>query len=95
MERLTRSPIPAGIVPVMWFDPRTKYSRLLDKLVTKLGKSPFNVFPSKVSIASCVQFIKEERNIQSPASSQWFWNSISFCKLSRDPKEGITPVKEF
>jgi len=67
--RLTRLLISTGMEPDIWLDQSNKYSRLGERLGIDTSRLPFIIFPSRANFVSCVQFVREERNCQSYASS--------------------------
>jgi hypothetical protein len=69
--RLTRLLISTSMEPETWFEPSAKSFRIVDRLQTDLGRLPFSKFPSKDSFLSLVQLVRESRNAQSCASSQF------------------------
>ncbi|KAF2943728.1 hypothetical protein DAI22_02g086101 [Oryza sativa Japonica Group] len=89
--RLLRLPISAGIVPESLFCLSHNQSSCGARLPTELGKLPLRPFPSKSNFFSWVQFARDERKLQSPAS-RWLYARSRYLKFGNNPKDGTTPV---
>lgn len=92
LVRPLRLPISGGIDPEMLLPPSHNHCRSLERFPIVLGRFPWILFPSSISLVNLEQLVSEETKLH-PSASNMLNPKSSFCKFGNDPNSGMDPVR--